>query len=158
MRIWKFVFILQVDFAVSWAREVDSGEFTDVGPKLDERLVDLVDVRVLLGRWPTAQRHLVEVDLELYLFLNVHPEELKEVLWVLLFVEEAVLIQVDILKQSLAGMDLGLVVLAVHEDVQKASRCVEEEDLAQVGLRVVQVYILLFTRNVVNLVERVNDF
>ena len=96
------------------------------------------------------------VDLELQLVLNVLPKHLKKVALVHL-IQEAVLIQVLVVEQGLAGVDLGLVVLALHEYGEQLLGCLEREDPLQVGLLVVYVAVLLRYRDIVHLVERGYD-
>ena len=54
-------------------------------------------------------------------------------------------------------MDLCLVILSIHEDVQEALGCLEAEDLAHEALRVVYLGVVLLGADVVGLIEGVDD-
>ena len=116
-----------------------------MGPECHETDIDLLDVgRLLNDRLRLEHRgwH-VGVDLELELLLDVRPEQAQEVAWVSLSVEVPILVQVDIVEQGLAGVDLGLIVVTLHEDVEEGLRCIEGEDPLQVDLRIIHIFVLL---------------
>ena len=116
-----------------------------MGPECHETDIDLLDVgRLLNDRLRLEHRgwH-VGVDLGLELLFDVRPEQAQEVAWVSLSVEVPILVQVDIVEQGLAGVDLGLIVVTFHEDVEEGLRCIEGEDPLQVDLRIVHIFVLL---------------
>lgn len=118
-----------------------------MGPECHETDIDLLDVgRLLNDRLRLEHRgwH-VGVDLELELLLDVRPEQAQEVAWVSLSVEVPILVQVDIVEQGLAGVDLGLIVVTLHEDVEEGLCRIEREDPLQVDLRIIHIFVLLIS-------------
>lgn len=86
------------------------------------------------------------------------PEEFQQVLWVLLVVKESKLVEVDILQKSLAGVNLGFVVLTFHKDLQKALCCCKREHFAQIAILIIEIRIFLRTVNIVYDVEAIDNF
>lgn len=107
-----------------------------MGPEADERAINLLHVSRLLAH-KAQYRHSRLVNLILELLLNVSPEELQQVLRVLLGVEEAILVQVHVVHERLARVDLRLVVLALHEHLEQALRRLKAEHSHQVMRRIV---------------------
>ena len=101
--------------------------------------------------------HFVVVNLELQLVLDVHPEHLEKILRILFLIKIAVLIQIGILHQGLASMDLGFVVLAFHEDSEEAPGGLKAKDPCEIALGVIDFAILLLAIHLENRVVGVND-
>ena len=57
----------------------------------------------------------------------------------MLILKEAILLEVDELEQSLAGVDLGFVIQAIHENFKEAHRGIVAENLRKVGFLVVDI-------------------
>lgn len=66
--------------------------------------------------------------MKLELVFNVRPDISQQVLWISIFIKESKLIEIDILEQRLARMNLGLVILSFHENGQEALGGLETED------------------------------
>lgn len=78
-------------------------------------------------------------------------------MWVSIILKVAILVQIDELQQSLTGMNFGLVVLAIHEDIEKAHRGIKLENLRQVTLLII--YVLRITSCYsIDFVESLNKF
>lgn len=86
----------------AWVQQVLARQLADMGPEVDERLVDLLDVGRLLDSgllrgtvgWDLQ---ILAVDLELELLLNVSPEKSKQILRIFLVVQLPVLVQISVL-------------------------------------------------------------
>jgi len=131
-------------------------------PKINERLVYLFDVGCLLqGRllgvaigWDLGAS---AVDLVLELLLDMTPKQFEQVLGIHLLIKLAILVQIPVLQQSLACVNLCFIILAIHENVQEALSGLEAEDLTQQALGVVDVRVVLVGAYLVRLVVGVDD-
>lgn len=124
-------------------------------PKVDEGHVDLLHIGSLFNACVSLS--LAKVDLELELILNMHPERLKQVLGISIFVQEPILAQVSIFEESLASVDFGLVILSVHKNVEEAIGGLEAEDLEQVALLVVDNIVCVQVSDIIKGVVGIND-
>lgn len=129
-----------------------------MGPEFYEAIVDLLDISLLLEGGGVRHPQLaLDHQLEAQLVLNAQPHHSQQVLGVAVEVQVAVLTDVDVLEQSLAGVDLGLEVLALEEDFQEALRGIEAEHLRQVREGVVFVLVQIVLRVVPRRVEHLDD-
>jgi len=97
----RLLVTLLVGVVVLGCFQINTGKVTDVSKEVDEGSIDLFYVGLLFVLrlvLEALRRHSIAVDLICELVLNVNPEHSEQILWVSLFIEVPILVQIIVFQ------------------------------------------------------------